>query len=586
LKEWTGSTEGQPDLTRAKGVTVKAKDRHFTDCCSAQHWVGLYMPKQLNNPQVLALNGASTVTSIAADQSTRYSPVRTSIEALWRNKWLFAATFLVIVGLAAAVTLLKSKQFKSEMMFLVEASRSRAVISADRASGAAPVEEVTEQQINSEMQLLLSEDVVGSVVDPGWTRDGKAPEEIQQHEEKIAKFLKHLTLESAKKANVINATFHAGTPELAAETLERLSAAYLAKRQMIARPRGTSHFFAEETKRYKDAWERANQDLVAFQRTNGLVSVPDQEEAISQQILSTENDLRAAQTSLAENTQRVKEATRLVAEVPARQDTQQRLVPNQGGVGQLQSMLVQLENRRTELLNRYQPTDRLVVEIDRQIATTSEALKQMDQKRQNDDTTDVNPAWQQLRTGQVQAIVEKRAIESRIGSLQGDLAQLHKQLDQLQPSIIRFNQLQEQVDQARNNYEVFSQKRDQSNIEDAMDEHKLVNVAIAESPTMNYTQTAPKPLLYMALGVLTALFLGGSSVYLAESFRNTIATPRELERVSRYGVLAILPLDRGMTRRGSRVLTAPVISSGDVPGVRTARGLVPAMQNLRDPEEA
>ncbi|HEY1987115.1 MAG TPA: hypothetical protein VGG85_16995 [Terracidiphilus sp.] len=490
--------------------------------------------------------------------------------------------------MTAAVTVLKKKQFKSEMKFLVQASRSNAVISANRSAVAAPSQDVTEAQINSEMQLLESEDVIGAVVDPQWSassRESKSPAEIQEHESKIASFIKHLEMESAHKANVITVTFSAQSPELAANTLDRLSAAYLAERRNITRPPGTSEFYTEESKRYKDAWDHANQELVAFQQSNKLNSVSDVEEGISQQILTTENDLRAAQASSSETDQRVQEATRLVSQVPQRQPTQQKLTPNQGGIEQLQSLLVQLQNRRTELLTRYQQSDRLVTEIDKQIIDTSAALRRMTQNRQSEDTTDVNPAWQQLRTGQVQAIVEKKALQSRIGSLQADLVNLHRQLDQIQPLTTKYNELQEQVDQARNNYQIFSQKRDQSNIEDAMDEHKLVNIAIAENPTMNFTQTAPRPLLYGVLGGLTAVFLAASAVYFAESFRSTIATPRELGAASRYAVLATLPLDD--VEPGLRVaaMTTPIIPGDQAPVMGGRSGLIPVMQHLNDARE-
>jgi len=546
------------------------------------------MPKALESPnKLLAARVASSALqgSSGAHQGFRYSPVRLAVEALFRQKWVFLCIVAAIVGMAAAVTLLKKPQFKSEMMFLLLASRSNAVISADRSAVAPPAQDVTTEQINSEMQLLQSEDVIGAVVDPQWTSENKSAAEIKEHEGKIAGFQKHLKLEAGHESNLITVTYAAGSPEMAASALNQLSAAYLAKRRLLTRPPGTSEFFAQQTKRYKDAWDRASQEMVKFQQANGLVSVPDQEEALTQQILSTENDLRAAQTNYSEAEQRVAEATRLVATVPQRQPTEQKTALNQGVVAQMQSTLVQLQNRRTELLNRYQPTDRLVTEIDNQIATTSAALERANQRTPSEDTTDVSPAWQQLRTGQVESIVEKKAIQSRIGSLEGNLADLRKQLDQIQPLFLKYNTLQEQVEQARNNYETFSQKRDQSNIEDAMDEHKLVNIAVAENPTLNYTQTAPRPLLWMTLGVLTAMFLGASTVYFAESFRATIANVRELGLVTHYSVLAIISFDEGAARLDTGMLIAPVIAAEQAAAVRSPNGLIPAMQNMQDARE-
>jgi len=539
------------------------------------------MIKAIGPSNSLALGGAATAVPA---EPIRSSSVRLAIEALYRQRFIFLLIVLTVLGATAAVIVLKKRQFQSEMIFLVQASRSNSVISADKSSAGGQVQDVTEQQINSELRLLQSEDVIGNVVDPHWSDvppQKRPDEQVQEHQEKIAAFLKHLTLETSNKANVITATFRAETPEAAAQALEQLSAAYLAKRRLITRPPGTSEFFAAETKRYKDVWDRANKEMVEFQQSNGLVSVPDLEEALSQQILTSENDLRAAKASYSETDQRVQEASKVLGRIPERQATQQRLTPNQGAIEQLQALLVQLQNRRTELMNRYQPTDRLVVEIDHQIQNTTAALKRMTQGRQTEDTSDVSPAWQQVRTGQVQAIVEKRAIRSRVESLTSDIAKLRKQLAEVQPLFLKYNELQEKVDQARNNFEVFSQKRDQSNIEDAMDEHKLVNIAIAESPTLNFTQMAPRPLLYSVLGILSALFLAASVVYFAESFRSTIATSRELSLASRYPVLATIPLEA----IGERSVGAAVLA-GDQPYVRKGRGeLIQVMQNMNDAQE-
>lgn len=541
------------------------------------------MVQQLGHSEQLALSGATTI----APSRDYHSPFRIAVEGVFRQKWMFCVLILLVLGAASAVTLLKDKQFKSEMQLLLQGSRSNAVISADR-STVPPLQDVTEAQINSEIEVLQSQDVVGAVVDPQWgtsNGQGKSAQEIRQHEAKISAFLKQMTAEASNKSDVITVTFKAASPQQASSMLQRLMTAYLAHRKQINRPPGTSAFFADETKRYKDTWDKANADMVAFQQENGLVSVPDMEEAVSQQITATENQLQAAQAALGESEQRVEASARLAGQVPERQPTQQRLSPNQGAIQQAESVLMQLRNRRTELLTRFQPTDRLVKEVDEQIADSTQALARLEKARDKDDTTDVNPAWQEVRTGEVQAIVEKRANQSRTASLQGDLAKLHAQLSHIQPLAVKFNELQERVDQARNNFEIFSQKRDQSNIEDAMDDRKLVNVAVVESPTMNFQQVAPRPLLYMVLGTITALFLAGSAVYAMESLRSTIATRRELALVSHYPVLASLPFDLRPLDIGGSGLMVPTIAGEEASLLRRRTGLIPVIQNFDDGRE-
>ena len=508
----------------------------------------------LGKPAIAALQRSSLpAAQMGPAWEPHHSPVRLAVESIFRQRWLFGICLVLIIAAATAATVLKKTEYKSEMEFLVEAARSNSVISADRSSSV-PVQDVTEEQINSEIELMQSQNVIGAVVDPQWSETSSASrtkEQTEAHEAKISAFLKHLTVESGHKSNVVSVTYLAESPREAADSLAKLSAAYLAARKNITRPPGTSEFFAEETKRYKDAWDRANTALVAFQKANGLVSVPDLEEGLSQQIQATENQLRVAQAELAEEDQRQSSSGTLAAQIAKRQDTQQRLTPNQGAIEQVESRLVELKNHRTELLTRFQPSDRLVQEIDAEIADTTAALDNFKNGRDQESTSDVNPAWQQVRNGEVEAIVSKRATQGKISALNQNLAQLHQQLEGIQPLALQYNQLQEEVDQSRNNYEIFSEKRDESNIEDAMDEHKLVNIAVAEDPTLNFQQVAPRPLLYMVLGLLTAMFFAGSAVYLAEMFRSTIATPRELDMISRYPVLATVPRDRGPSSLGT-----------------------------------
>ena len=50
-----------------------------------------------------------------------------------------------------------------------------------------------------------------------------------------------------------------------------------------------------------------------------------------------------------------------------------------------------------------------------------------------------------------------------------------------------------------------------------MDEQKLINVAVAQQPTLSSVAVSPKPLSNAMLGAVTSLFLALCAVYLAES---------------------------------------------------------------------
>jgi uncharacterized protein involved in exopolysaccharide biosynthesis len=245
----------------------------------------------------------------------------------------------------------------------------------------------------------------------------------------------------------------------------------------------------------------------------------------------------------------------------------------------MRTLLVQLQNRKTELLTRYNPSDRLVTEVSREIAETTSSLNATLAQKGQEDTTDVNPAWQQVQSSLVEGETNGQALRGRVEALRQAKTDLEARLARLQPLDVRFNGLQEQAEQARSNYKLFSEKRDQAQIEGAMDEHKLINVAVAETATTSFRPVSPKVGLNAALGLLTALFLGLGAVYFAEMLRTTVASARELEMISRYPVLATVPY----AVEAETAADLEVSAQGVSPRTRdtlSAPRMVPVMQNL------
>lgn len=510
------------------------------------------------------------------------SPVRALAEGFFRQRRMFTAVFVIVLLPVVVSTLTAKKQYRSEMKFLLENNRSNEVITADRSASPA-VTEITEQQINSELDILASEDVIGAVIDPAWATQPpyakKSPDALRLHEQRVNDFRKRLKIDPSRKSNVITVSLIAPSAAEATATLARFSSAYLAHRKLLSRPSGTSSFFADEARRYQEAWQQANSQLVEFQQKNHLISVPQAEGTLSKAIADYEDDQRTNSASLSELNGRLSASSHAAGTVAPRQKTQQRVIFNQSSVDQMRTLLVQLQNRRTELLTRYTPKDRLVQEVERQIADTTASLNAALTLKGSEDTTDINPAWQEVQSSLVEGRIERHALRAKSSSLRHNISALRRQLSRLQSLDVPFNALEEKADQARSNFEVFAEKREQAQIEDAMDERKLVNIAVAETPTSAFKPASPKPLLNAALGLLTALFLGAGTVYFAESSRTTIANARELESLSRYPVLATAPYDGPPIKEPWSGFKKRTLSNPERRPGRT-RNMIPAMQKL------
>ena len=404
--------------------------------------------------------------------------------------------------------------------------------------------DVSETQVNSELEILHSHDVLDPVADPEWPTQSGAQRDsgaTRKHEKLIAAFERRFATEIVRKTNIITVSVKADSPERAHDDLNRLCAAYLAEHRHLQRPTGASDFFKAEAERIRKDWDQASQALVTFQQQHQIVSLPDRETVLNTQVTERDRDLTDADATLRELDARLAASATRLHDLPMRQTTVERVLPNQQSAEQLNTLLVELENKRTALLTNFKASDRFVHELDEQIATTKAAMTDAARSTSREKSTDVDPAWQQLHTSYVQAEISRKQAAVHRASVASDLAALRQDLTHTQALTVQFNNLEARANQAKQNFELYAQKRDQAQIEDAMDEQKLINVAVAQQPTLSYAAVAPKPISNAILGTVTSLFLAMCAVYLAESGRNTVATPRELDSVSRYPVLATLP---------------------------------------------
>jgi uncharacterized protein involved in exopolysaccharide biosynthesis len=469
---------------------------------------------------------------------------RSGVESFFRQRRLFTVVAIGVIAATAVVTLLMHRQYVSEMKFLVQNARQNVVLTPERTNGNF-VNEITETQVNSEIEILRSHDVMDPVADPEWQK--LKPEQRDEaakrlHEGRLAAFDKRLTTEPVRKTNVISVTLRASSPDEARESLQKLSDAYLAQHRRMQRPAGASEFFAAEAERYRKAWDEASAKLVEFQQRYQVNSLAQRETDVADQLNKLQADVLTSDASLHELDARMLEGSRRLKDLSVRRTTQQTRMPRLQSIQQLSTLVVELENKRTTLLSNYKPEDRQVRELDKQLESTRAALNEAANVSSEQVTTDVDPLWQQVRTDLAQSNIARRATAAHHAAVSAQMDALKKDLGQMQDLNVQYNNLDAQVKEQRQNYELYAEKRDQSQIADAMDQRGLMNVVVAQEPTLPFSPARPKPLLNAMLGIVTAMFLGFCAIYLAETGRNTLATPRELDATSRYPILATVAM--------------------------------------------
>ncbi len=182
-------------------------------------------------------------------------------------------------------------------------------------------------------------------------------------------------------------------------------------------------------------------------------------------------------------------------------------------------MIVDLQNKRTALLAKFRPDDRLVVEVDQEIADTRSALEKASKAAPIEQSTDVNPVRQNLEISLAKDQSDLAGLQARRQSLVGQTETWRRQLMALGNATSQFDDLTRTRKEAEDNYLLYARKTEEARIAESLDRQKIANVAIAETPVEPYLPSKPNVRLNLALGFLLACFLSVGLAFSLEYFQ-------------------------------------------------------------------
>jgi uncharacterized protein involved in exopolysaccharide biosynthesis len=451
--------------------------------------------------------------------------------------------FRVIVALCAILTLamtayfwLTPRMYEAEMTVLVKNTRADLVVTPDGRPGLmAP--EINDTQMATEIQLLSSADLFRTVVDK-CDLGGMTP---ASHEKATAQLQKKVRIAPVMKSSMIRVRYTSPDPRKSAEVLQALADAYFERHLQIHSNAGSFAFFQQQAEAYEQQVKDAEKRLVEFQSTSGIVGAPQQKDLLIRKVVEEQGALREAQANRSETQKRIAGLRSQLAGMAPRITTQTRQIPNQYSVERLNTLLVELQNKHTELLTKFRPNDRMVTQMDRQIADTQKALENSEKISSKEEATDVNPLRQTLETELARAETSADGLRGRIGTLSEQTRQYRAELETLEGIRPGEQELLREIKVAEENYLLYSKKREEARIGDALDQQKIANVAFSEPPRVPVL-----PLPRLGVSLLASYALGMIAIFIGAlvlgQYRRTVFTPWELEAFSGMPVLGTIAL--------------------------------------------
>lgn len=469
--------------------------------------------------------------------------LRGTLTILFRKKWLVVMTFITASVIAGLFAFLMPDKYESRMRILVRNMRAETPVSA---GDEVPTDrnEVSESQIVSEIELLKGRDLLEQLVKQNnlVPNENGSAQYDKDVEKAVLKLEKDLQISPIKKANIIEITYASDSPKLAALVLQKLSELYLDKHLQVHHPPGTYDFFKNQATSYEQELRASENRLSNFQQREDLVSIQQQKDLLLTKMVEANSKLKDLNGSINETGNRISEIKKQLSRTDSRIVTQSKVLPNQFSAERLNTMLVELRNRRIQLLAKFQPADRVVKEVDQQIESTTEALKKAIDTTAVEQATDLNPLRQILESDLAKSQVEQEGRIALLANLNTQVKQYQEQLKKLERATTPHNDLTRKVKQAENNYQLYAKKGEESRINDALDKQKISNVSVAEAPTVPQTSNKNNRLLTLIFGSFLGLIIGFGFAYTSELLRETFISPWELENFTGYPVLATLSL--------------------------------------------
>ena len=455
----------------------------------------------------------------------------TLLQRIRRHWRLFLIVFSAMFALVTCVVFLLPFKYESQMKLLVNTERQDLVISPSEDKNGTYYQELAEIRLNSEIELLKSHDVLQQVViKSGLLKKpatGVAPESPSPLEldRAIHSLEHHLVIEPVKKSAIISISYRAKSPELANTVVKNLAEAYLGQHLKAHAAPGSFVFFNEQADAYAKRLADSEGQLRTFRQEHAALLDPDEKDPLTQRTIEAQASLDDTEAQESEFKKRVQAGQSALAGMDRRVTSQVRVSPQAALIAQLSAMLAELQNRRTEMITKFKPDDRLVTELDKEIADTEAALKSTTANSSVEQVSDLNAVREDAEKNLITSQVTLAGLEARRVTMTSLVKGYKDQMYQLATAATENDQLARTVKEDEENYLLYSKRREEARIAESLDQKRITDVSLAEAPTLQMEPVSPIIPLDLAIGALLSAMIA----YLCVRAKEHLNSPRPVD---------------------------------------------------------
>jgi uncharacterized protein involved in exopolysaccharide biosynthesis len=463
---------------------------------------------------------------------------------------IFAISFTGVI----LVALMLPNRYQSHLKILVKNERANSLISAgDQTQGLVYLNDVSEAQINTEIELLNSGDLLrrvvmrcglAALVNPR-VKGKERREEIALHSLQTA-----LAVSPAHRSDVIDVTYQSANPHQSAQVLQVLSDLYQAFHLELHGAPGSYQFFDnmwQDTSRQLIA---ATTELAQFKQANHIVSPPEEKTLLLQHINELQTQAAESAAGASKGRQQAETYQDSLAHLTPSIEKERRSIPNQEATEQLTSILLVLRNKLAEAETRYLPEDRAIKELETQIDQTQAAIAETRRAPAQEVASGISPIYLDAESALGRATADYAGSKAQADSLLSQLRSDHARLMRLDSITVSYDNMARRISELGSLSESYRKKRDDARLSELLDSRNLSNVAIVEQPVIEEIAASPRRGIIVALGFVWSLGLAAVAAVILDLTHRPICSPLELEEATSVMLLAELP------RNATRIVSA------------------------------
>jgi len=493
---------------------------------------------------------------------------RDAIAVLFKHKWAMILIYVAFVGLVGLYCFFWPPTYEASVRILVKNDRQEPVISTEQ-EGVRMISRpaVTEDDLNSEMAIITSSSVL-----EGTARDAKldtlpehwlvrllnAPLEslseaynsyhdkpnLDKFAKAVGRLAQRVSVEPEKKSAILAVKVRWGDPRFAEFLLQRLSENYMAQHLAVHKAPDTQDFFREQIQAKKDQLDQLERQIEGVRpgATTGTLNL--EREIYLKQASDFESESRRARAMLAEARAKVGAGTEELQGMPDRVVTEEKTLTNPLVLSNLQTRVLDLALRHSELSQKYKPDQPLVRQAAEQLAQAQQMLDGELARSASERSTNANPVGQALQQDIALNRTKLQGFEALVSAMNREFQQYQARLDEIERNAFRLQQFERQRQAAEQSLAAYEKQYEIARANDRLNELHLVNVTAIEPVRAGADPVKPRRWLLMKLALSLGLLLSVGFAFLLELLDQSVRNERDIELDFGVPVLATLAYNR------------------------------------------